>query len=80
MSEIKGKKKNSQGKGILTLFATNYKCGFLLQSHFSLKKGAAALGIGTNSVILIKCDEGEHESATLVGYQFCSLYTYALKV
>lgn len=28
-----------------------------LQSHFSLKKGAAALGIGTDSVILIKCDE-----------------------
>ncbi|XP_030896762.1 glutamate decarboxylase 2 [Leptonychotes weddellii] len=26
-------------------------------SHFSLKKGAAALGIGTDSVILIKCDE-----------------------
>ncbi|KAG8573650.1 hypothetical protein GDO81_012484 [Engystomops pustulosus] len=26
-------------------------------SHFSVKKGAAALGIGTDSVILIKCDE-----------------------
>lgn len=29
----------------------------LFQSHFSVKKGAAALGIGTDSVILIKCDE-----------------------
>lgn len=27
------------------------------QSHFSVKKGAAALGIGTDSVILIRCDE-----------------------
>ncbi|XP_007444188.1 glutamate decarboxylase 2-like, partial [Python bivittatus] len=26
-------------------------------SHFSVKKGAAALGIGTDSVILIRCDE-----------------------
>ncbi|XP_043922084.1 glutamate decarboxylase 2 [Protopterus annectens] len=26
-------------------------------SHFSVKKGAAALGIGTDSVILIKCDD-----------------------
>lgn len=27
------------------------------QSHFSIKKGAAALGIGTESVICIKADE-----------------------
>ncbi|EMP37024.1 Glutamate decarboxylase 2 [Chelonia mydas] len=27
------------------------------ESHFSVKKGAAALGIGTDSVILIRCDE-----------------------
>ncbi|KAI1242645.1 hypothetical protein IHE44_0000182 [Lamprotornis superbus] len=27
------------------------------KSHFSVKKGAAALGIGTDSVILIRCDE-----------------------
>ncbi|ETE66655.1 Glutamate decarboxylase 2, partial [Ophiophagus hannah] len=26
-------------------------------SHFSVKKGAAALGIGTDSVVLIRCDE-----------------------
>lgn len=30
-------------------------CAF--QSHFSIKKGAAALGIGTESVICIKADE-----------------------
>lgn len=29
----------------------------LFQSHFSIKKGAAALGIGTESVICIKADE-----------------------
>lgn len=28
-----------------------------LQSHFSIKKGAAALGIGTESVICIKADQ-----------------------
>lgn len=30
---------------------------FIFQSHFSIKKGAAALGIGTESVICIKVDE-----------------------
>lgn len=30
---------------------------FVFQSHFSIKKGAAALGIGTESVICIKADE-----------------------
>ncbi|XP_070548106.1 cysteine sulfinic acid decarboxylase-like isoform X2 [Ptychodera flava] len=27
------------------------------QSHYSIQKGAALLGMGTNSVILVKCDE-----------------------
>lgn len=57
MRNKKRKKKTHLGEWILNLCATNYKCAFLLQSHFSLKKGAAALGIGTDSVILIKCDE-----------------------
>uniref|UniRef100_F6VMM8 Glutamate decarboxylase 2 n=1 Tax=Monodelphis domestica TaxID=13616 RepID=F6VMM8_MONDO len=30
---------------------------YMTSYHFSVKKGAAALGIGTDSVILIKCDE-----------------------
>lgn len=33
---------------------------FVFQSHFSIKKGAAALGIGTESVICIKADERCH--------------------
>ena len=53
---------------------------FLLQSHFSLKKGAAALGIGTDSVILIKCDERWAWICNPCWLAVCSLYTYALKV
>lgn len=30
--------------------------GFL-QSHYSIKKAGAALGFGTDNVILIKCNE-----------------------
>ena len=29
----------------------------LLQSHYSIKKAGAALGFGTDNVILIKCNE-----------------------
>jgi len=28
-----------------------------LQSHYSIKKAGAALGFGTDNVILIKCNE-----------------------
>lgn len=44
----------------LTIFWAQFLLWFYhyaFQSHFSIKKGAAALGIGTESVICIKADE-----------------------
>lgn len=47
-----------------------------LQSHFSLKKGAAALGIGTDSVILIKCDERWAWICNPCWLAICKFHTY----
>lgn len=33
-------------------------CHIFSQSHYSVKKGAAFLGIGTDNVVLVKVDEG----------------------
>lgn len=29
----------------------------LIQSHYSVKKSAAVLGLGTENVVVVKCDE-----------------------
>ncbi|KAI4538022.1 hypothetical protein MG293_011425 [Ovis ammon polii] len=46
-------------------------------SHFSLKKGAAALGIGTDSVILIKCDESFLKESLDCWFTFFGAFSFA---
>uniref|UniRef100_A0ACB8FWZ1 Glutamate decarboxylase 2 n=1 Tax=Sphaerodactylus townsendi TaxID=933632 RepID=A0ACB8FWZ1_9SAUR len=42
-------------------------------SHFSVKKGAAALGIGTDSVVLIRVDESHLQQSTFCKIGICPI-------
>lgn len=69
------KKKIAKGMDFL-LYMQLITDMLFLQSHFSLKKGAAALGIGTDSVILIKCDERWAWICNPFWLAICKVHTY----